>query len=307
MPWPMRQELRRVTAILFGAFEETTKGRCSEHFRAGRILSLILHGPHAGRDNTLVVPGDAFHLLAIVNYPRLARSERDWRLVRDRLRRAWEHGEIAHPVRLAVESLERVNRALIDGVPHFVSLIAESVTLYRMEGLRFETPRHLPASERRRVGLAEFARWHGRADDFLTGAVFYQAQDNAPMAALLLHQACEHFYQCVLWSLTLHGPRTHALDELRERAEALDARLRMTWPRDTPFERRAFGCIRRAYVEVRYGHGYRITSEELAWAMERTSTLRGLIGALCRERMEIPSIPLAAMADKSACRLAAQP
>ena len=36
------------------------------------------------------------------------RSERDWRLVRDRLRRAWEHGEITRPVRLVVESLERV-------------------------------------------------------------------------------------------------------------------------------------------------------------------------------------------------------
>jgi HEPN domain-containing protein len=53
------------------------------------------------------------------------------------------------------------------------------------------------------------------------------------MAALLLHQACEHLYQCVLWSLTLHGPRTHALDELRESAEALDIRLREAWPRET--------------------------------------------------------------------------
>lgn len=66
-----------------------------------------------------------------------------------------------------------------------------------------------------------------------------------PMAALLLHQACEHLYQCVAWSLTLHGLRTHALDELREVAEELDIELAKAWPRDTLFERRVFGCIRR--------------------------------------------------------------
>jgi hypothetical protein len=94
------------------------------------------------------------------------------------------------------------------------------------------------------------------------------------MAALMLHQACEHFYLCVLWSRTLHGPRTHALDELREAAEALDARLSAAWPRETPFERRAFGCIRRAYAEARYGRSYRITEQELAWTFGRVEILR---------------------------------
>jgi HEPN domain-containing protein len=101
-----------------------------------------------------------------------------------------------------------------------------------------------------------------------------------PMAALLLHQACEHLYQCVLWSLTLHGPRTHALDELREAAEAIAPELGSAWPRDTSFERRAFGCIRRAYVEVRYGASYRISDEELAWAMDCAASLHRQVDAL---------------------------
>ena len=37
---------------------------------------------------------------------------------------------------------------------------------------------------------------------------------------------------------------THALDELRESAEALDIRLREAWPRETPFERRAAPRLR---------------------------------------------------------------
>lgn len=288
LPAPIRTELLRVATILFEAFEETTKGRCSEHFRAGRVLALLLHGPHAGTAWGEGAPGEAFWLLTIVNYPRLARSERDWRQVRDRLRRAWELGEITHPVRLDVESLERINAALAQGVPHFVTIATKGLALYQSEGLRLSSPRRMPAMDRIAAGRSEYAHWHTRATDFLSGAAFYERQSNAPMAALLLHQACEHSYQCLLWSLTLHGPRTHALDELRESAEMLVGRLREAWPRETPFERRAFGCIRRAYVEVRYGRRYRISREELAWAMDRTRTLHALVAAHCRMELNLP-------------------
>lgn len=58
-----------------------------------------------------------------------------------------------------------------------------------------------------------------------------------------------------------------------EAAEALDLRLCSAWPRDSRFERRAFGCIRRAYVEARYGRSYHISDEELAWAFTRVEIL----------------------------------
>ncbi|QDC36025.1 HEPN domain-containing protein [Sphingobium fuliginis] len=283
LPAPIRAELLRVATILFEAFEETTKGRLSQQYRAGRILTLILHGPHAEKDWEQVAPGEAFRLLAIVNYPRLARSEGDWRLVRDRMRRAWEFGEITRPVRLTVESLERFNGALVEGVPHFVTIAEQGIALYQMVGLRLKAPRHLPVRDRTIRGVTEYRRWHRNGCDFLAGATFYRDQGNAPMAALLLHQACEHFYQCVLWSITLHGPRTHALDELREAAEALDARLCSAWPRVSRFERRAFGCIRRAYVEARYGRSYRISPQELAWAFARVEILAERAACVCAD------------------------
>ncbi|KQN09690.1 nucleotidyltransferase [Sphingobium sp. Leaf26] len=283
LPAPIREELLHVATIVFEAFEETTKGRCSEHFRAGRILTLILHGPHAEKDWDDIGPGEAFRVLAIVNYPRLARSERDWRLVRDRLRRAWEHGEITRPVRLSVESLERVNGALVDGVPHFVTIAEQGIALYQMEGLRLKEPHRLPVRERAIRGAVEFIRWHERGTGFLAGAAFYRDRGDAPMAALMLHQACEHFYLCVLRSISLHAPRTHALDELREAAEALDPHLCSAWPRDSRFERRAFGCIRRAYVEARYGRSYRISGEELSWAFARVEILQERAAFACAD------------------------
>lgn len=279
LPQPMRQELRRLTAILIEGFGDALP----RNFATGRILKLILHGPHARPDWSTIAPGAAIHLLAIINDPRLARKQQVWGLVRDQLRRAWEFGEIAYPVRLAVYSLEQVNRELAQGVPHFVTATFEGIVLHEVDGTSLKPPRRLSAPERRARAQAEYGRWHGRASDFLTGAAFYDARDNAPMAALMLHQACEHLYHCVVWTMTLYGPRTHALDQLREDAEALDARLCTAWPRDTPFERRAFGCIRRAYVEVRYGDSFRISPEELAWAMERTATLHTLVTQICGE------------------------
>jgi HEPN domain-containing protein len=156
-----------------------------------------------------------------------------------------------------------------------------------MEGLRLGTPHHLSVRDRTIRGVAEYLHWHRGGRDFLAGAAFYRERGSAPMASLLLHQACEHFYQCVLWSLTLHGPRTHALDELREAAEALDARLCSAWPRKSRFERRAFGCIRRAYVEARYGRSYRISPQELAWAFMRVEILAERVACVCADHQAL--------------------
>lgn len=302
---PIEAELRRVAAMVFDAYAESLKGRTSDRYRAGRIVMLILHGSHARCEPTGAAPGEAFHLLTIVNHPKLARRRDDWRLVHDRLDRAWQHGEITHPVRLTIESLEGINRALIDGVPHFVTIAADGIVLYQATGVRLKAPRPMSAADRSARGLAEYARWYERASDFLLGASFYQAHGNAPMAALLLHQACEHLYQCVLRSLTLHGPRTHAIDELRELTEALEPGLRAAWPREESTERHAFGCIRRAYIEARYGRSYRIGTDELAWAMVRTAMLHDLVAKLCPDRLSMSagSPATALLAAPEACHV----
>jgi HEPN domain-containing protein len=301
LPWPVQKELHHVAAILFETFEEIIKGACSDHRRKGRILAIILHGQHVREEWAKLAPAEAFQLIVIVNHGRLARSEGDWRIVRDRLQRAWEFGEISRPVRLSVSGLDGTNRAVMAGVPHFVSIAEQGIALYQMEGFRLETPRHLPARERAGRSVTEFLRWHRRGNEFLSGAHFYCSEGNAPLAAMLLHQACEHFYLCVLWAVTLHGPRTHALDVLRDAAEALDNRLREAWPRENYFERRAFGCIRRAYVEVRYGRSYRISPEELIWAFKRVKVLQEIVIGACADHygslLVGPPIPMLSLYD----------
>ncbi|MBT2247047.1 nucleotidyltransferase, partial [Sphingobium sp. BHU LFT2] len=59
--------------------------------------------------------------------------------------------------------------------------------------------------------------------------------------------------------------------------------LRAAWPREDRHQRRAFGCIRRAYVEARYERSYRITPAELVWALERGEALKQLTAQSWRD------------------------
>lgn len=286
LPMPVQQELRHVSAIVRMEFTEAMRGKQAPHRKTGHILKLILHGGFAKPDWNDQPPCDAIDLLVIVNHSELADLHRHWRFALARLRQAWETGEIARPVRLSVHSLSDINAALKEGIPYFSAIAREGIALHELDRTPLVTPRCLSPAEQQERGQTEFDRWHPKAGDFLMGAGFYQTQGNAPMAALLLHQACEHLYQCVTWTLTLHGRRTHALDELRGLAETQDARLSAIWPRTSRFERRCFVRIRRAYVEARYASSFVITDDELSWAMERVVQLHKLVGQLCREKLE---------------------
>jgi hypothetical protein len=300
LPWPMRLELRRVRAIIFEEFAEAIRGKQAVHRKAGRILKLILHGTFALPDWNRTTSLDGIDLLAIVNHEELTDIDRHWRFTLDRLQRAWETGDIAHPVRLAVHSLAEVNGKLCEGVPFYAAIATDGVALYEMTCTPLASPRRLPPHMMRDRVQAEFDRWFPKARDFLAGAGFYHDRGNPAMAALLLHQASEHLYQCVNWTLTLHGRRTHALDELRALAEQQDARLRAAWPRETRFERRCFTRIRRAYVEARYAVSFHIAEDELAWAMDRTAILLRLVERTCRDRLDVATLhPYPVRADAS--------
>lgn len=286
LPFAMQQELHRVAAMLLEGFDALKARRSASRYKSGHIVKLILYGAHAAGDRASVPPGAPIRLLAVVDHRQLASRRDDWTLIRDRLRRAWEYGEIAHPVRLTVHGLRAVNHALTYGVPYFVNVVTEGIALYQITSARLTPPHKLPDAYRRERGQIEFTRWHGLAEKFLLGAAFYAERGHAAMAALLLHQTCEHLYHCVARTLILHGARSHALDELRETAEELDPRLVAAWPRDTLMERRAFGCIRRAYVEARYAPRFHINDDELAFAFACTRTLRRMVERVCRERLD---------------------
>ena len=276
------RELLTLRSALLEEFEEAMRGKQASHRKAGRILKLIVHAPRSTAEGDGFAASESIDVLVIVNHRELADKDQHWRHALARLRRDRERGVLPREIRLDVHCLQDVNRALVSGLPYLASIVRRGIVLYELDRTPLATPRNLPSDERCWRGRAEFERWYPRAEDFLSGASFYRDEGNMRMAALLLHQACEHLYQCVFWTVMLHGRRTHSLDELRGLAEGLDERLRSVWPRTSRFERRCFAQVRRAYVEARYEPSFPITAREIGWMMERVAMLYRRVGNFCR-------------------------
>lgn len=281
LPEIEREALQRIVKVLLEEFDEAIRGKQATHRKAARVLKLIAHGPATPPAE------DGIDILVIVNHRELADKERHWKAALARLLKDREVGAIDRSVRLDVHCLQDANRAMASGEPFFTSIIRCGILLYEMDRRPLATPRDLSASERHWRGQAEFERWYPRAEDFLSGATFYRDQGNMRMAALLLHQACEHLYQCVSWTLTLHGRRTHNLDELRAFAESASERLKAIWPRTSRFEKRCFAQLRRAYVDARYAAAFPVANREIDWAAERVSILFRRVGNLCRGHLSV--------------------
>lgn len=86
-------------------------------------------------------------------------------------------------------------------------------------------------------------------------------------------------------TLTLYSPKSHRIKMLRSKAEELDKRLIVAWPRDNRLARRRFELLSRAYVEARYSLNYEISDEELKWLVDRVKALQDMVEVICQERL----------------------
>jgi uncharacterized protein len=289
LPDRKRRELQHAVRILFEEFEDAQKTKLSDKARRGRILKLVLFGSYA-RGDWVEDRGSGYlsdyDLLVVVNDARFAEPYEAWEKVEERLLQELSlGGRLATPVNVIVHTLQDVNDQLAQGRPFFVDIARDGIVLQEVGGFPFAAPKPLTEEERRVEAGQHFEHWFPNAIEFQAGAAFYRDRGNLGIAAFELHQATERLYHCVLLVLTLYSPKLHRLTRLRSQAESVDARLIPAWPRDTKFARRCFALLNRAYVDARYSPHYEITPEELAWLVERVSTLQKTIAAICTERL----------------------
>ncbi|WP_244749157.1 HEPN domain-containing protein [Methylobacterium indicum] len=290
LPDRKRRELQHAVRILFEEFEDAQKTKLSEKARRGRILKLVLFGSYA-RGDWVEDRGSGYlsdyDLLVVVNDARFAEQYEAWEKAEERLLQELSlGGRLATPVNVIVHTLQDVNDQLAQGRPFFVDIARDGIVLHELAGFPFAAPKPLTEEERRAEAARNFEHWFPNAIEFQAGAAFYRDRGNLGIAAFELHQAAERLYHCVLLVLTLYSPKLHRLTKLRSQAESVDARLIPVWPRDTKFARRCFALLNRAYVDARYSPHYEITSEELAWLVERVSALQESVAAICAERLE---------------------
>ncbi|QPB22391.1 HEPN domain-containing protein [Rhizobium sp. 007] len=184
-----------------------------------------------------------------------------------------------------VHCLADVNDQLSRGRPFFTDIAKDEIVLYEEPGHPLAQPKALTPEEAKAEAQRYFDQWFASGAKFLKGAKFYLAQQDDNHASFMMHQATEHFYQCVLLVSTLYGPKSHRIKVLRSQAESTDARLVAAWPRDTRFARRCFELLSRAYVEARYSSKYTISDDELQWLVARVKDLQQLVETICKERL----------------------
>ncbi|SEP51182.1 Predicted nucleotidyltransferase [Methylobacterium sp. ap11] len=289
LPDRKRRELQHAVRILFEEFEDAQRTKLSDKARRGRILKLVLFGSYA-RGDWVEDRGSGYlsdyDLLVVVNDARFAEPYEAWEKAEERLLQELSlGGRLATPVNVIVHTLQDVNDQLAQGRPFFVDIARDGIVLHEAPGFPLASPQPLTPEAVRAEAQRHFDQWLPNADVFFGLATRTISDGHYRQAAFLLHQVTESLYHCVLLVLTLYSPKLHRLTKLRSQAESVDSRLVPVWPHDTKFARRCFALLNRAYVDARYSPHYEITDEELAWLVERVSTLQKTIAAICTERL----------------------
>ncbi len=252
---------------------------------------VILFGSYARGDwveDTYVEDGityeyaSDFDILVIVRSVKIVNSTDIWRRAEARARR--------FPIRtwtnLVVESIETVNNALARGHYFFTDIKKEGILLYETGEFKLARQRELNPKERKGQAKAHFEEWFTSAKDFYTSFEFNLKRRKYKVAAFLLHQATERFYDAILLVFTNYRPKIHDLEKLRHMAAGHDPAFLTVFPQATAQQKECFDLLRRAYVEARYNPRYRITKGQLEYLAERVRKLQRLTKRICRAQIE---------------------
>lgn len=289
LPPGKRLELKFVVEVVREGFAQAVAHRTVERFREGKIRKIILFGSYARGDWVEDPVGRYFSdydLLVVVSHEDLADLGEFWRETEERLLAELSSGaRLRTPVSLIVHSLDDVNEKLRLGRYFFMDILREGVLLFEEPDHPFVDPQPLAPAAALKEAREYYEEWFESGEKAFKGAKFYIAEGDNKDAAFLLHQTVERLYHCLLLVRTLYSPKTHNLNQLRTRAEGMDARFKTVWPATNKFERRCYELLRAAYVKARYSRHYKINAEELAWLVARVGLLQDLVRTICEERL----------------------
>jgi predicted nucleotidyltransferase len=291
LPETQQRELERIQRILMDEFAEAISRVTQPHKRNGKIYKIILFGSYA-RDDWVDEPANGyqsdFDLLIIVSHADLTDIADYWYIAEDKIQR---DPSIARPVNIIVHSLDEVNQALRRGEYFWTDIARDGIALYELPCHTLATPMPLMPADAFETAKRYYDRNAAivshRIDTFqFQMSRASDAQTWCNEAAFMLHQAVEALYICFLLVQTLYFPRSHNIKFLRSLAEDKEPRLIGGWPRATKLDRSRFERLKRAYVEARYSASFAISADDLEALAASVADLRGIVDAVCRERLD---------------------
>jgi uncharacterized protein len=294
LPLGKQRELEHVKTVLMEEFDKALAGGTQPWRRSGKIVKMILFGSF-GRgdwvDDRVSGYKSDWDLLIVVSHERLKPIEDFWWEAEERLLRDHKAKRVKHPVNIIVHTLDDVNSALSRGEYFWTDILRDGVMLFERPGHPLGRPGPLTPAQAYEMATRcyedKIAKARRRRRTLKLQIVETQTDPGFLLeAAFTTHQVVETLYGCFLLVKTLYLPYSHNIKFLRSLSEDLDRRLVPAWPRDTKKESSRFELLKRAYVEARYSEHYKISAEDLATLTTGADELRGLVDAVCRERLD---------------------
>lgn len=184
-----------------------------------------------------------------------------------------------------VEHINTVNNNLEVSQYFFTDIVKEGIMLYDSEKFQLAKPRKLSFKEIRDIAQSEYDKLFPYSCEFMEIVKFSFSNGWNPMAAFLLHQACEKLYNTILMVFTNYRPKTHKIQDLGGMAKKFSMDLVTVFPKNTEEEIVCYDLLCRAYIEARYNKDYKISDEQLNYLISRTEILKDITERICKEKI----------------------
>lgn len=224
--------------------------------------------------------------LLLVTEKRSSGTQRGAASLASMIRRRVERKGILKPITsVIVVGVNRLNKLIERGNYFLTDIKKEGVLLYDNGRHKLARRRRLDPKERQKYSEEDYRQWFKSAKGFYKMFEAAFAMREYKIAAFQLHQAAERAYHAITLTFTRYKAKTHDLERLSLQAGNLHADFFTVFPLATEREKRLFDLLKRAYIDARYKHDYKITKGELEYLATRVRKLHRLTKRICREKI----------------------
>jgi HEPN domain-containing protein/predicted nucleotidyltransferase len=192
------------------------------------------------------------------------------------------------PVNTIIHSLEYVNEGLEIGQYFFTDIVNDGILVFESNDTPFSNPRQLSDVEKKQIAQRYFDTWFNSGKALFKTVKFNFDEGEYNLAAFLLHQTAERFYNTMLLVFTGYKPKTHNLDILRQYTKPLskDVFAVFPYPSNDKEEDHLFDLLKKGYIDARYKDDYVITKEELEKLIQKINRLQNVVQMNCDTKIK---------------------
>ncbi len=212
-------------------------------------------------------------ILVVVNGSNTMKKSKWWARLDAGIK---EHPELTNSIHIIRESYLRFADALRHSEYFYLDVVKEGIVLYGDEA-ELPEPREFSIEKRKEFAIHYLNRFYQRADASKRALELHYQSDDPASAMYCLHQLSERLFYTLLLVFTHYKPRSHKLDDLRERIATIDKRITSIFPLNDKSEQERFQFLNDAYVDSRYNDDYEVDPEVLDYLIVRVAEFQAWV------------------------------